>query len=66
MMSIHLGNRGSEDDNFVQFSNSLHELIHAGSLDHVYIMELPFYFNGNSEVGLVEYLLDVRLHMLTG
>lgn len=52
----YLGNGSGEDDYFVKLSNSLHELIHTRSLDHVDIVVLPLNLYGNSEVCLVQNL----------
>ena len=45
-----------ENDNFVKFTNSLHERIHTWSLDHIYIVILAFNFYRNGEIGLMEDL----------
>jgi len=48
--------RRSKDYNFVQFAHAFHELVDAGSFDHIYIMILTLYFHRYCEVGLVENL----------
>lgn len=42
-----------EDDNFVQLTNALHELIHARPFDDIDIMKLAFDLDRNREIGLV-------------
>ena len=49
----YLGNRCSENNNFVKLSNSFHESVDAGSLNHVHIMVLAFNLYRYSEVGLM-------------
>jgi hypothetical protein len=52
----YLGDGCSEDNNFVQLADALHELVDAWSLDDVYVVVLAFDLNGNGEVGLVQDL----------
>ena len=52
----YLGNRRSEDNNFIELAHSLHELIYTWPLDDIHIMVVSFDFNGYCEVGLVEDL----------
>jgi hypothetical protein len=49
----YLGNRGGEDDNFIQLAYPLHELVDTWSLDDIYVVVLAFNLNGDGEIGLV-------------
>lgn len=51
-----LGNRCSEDNNFVQFTHSLHELIDTWPLDNVNIMILTLDLHRDREVCLMQDL----------
>ena len=52
----YLGNGSSKYYNFVEFPNTLHELIDTRPLDDVDVMELALDLHGYSEISLVEYL----------
>ena len=49
----HFRDRSSENDNFIEFADSFHELIHTRSLDHVDVVILSFDLDGNGKVCLV-------------
>jgi hypothetical protein len=49
----YLGNRGGEDDNFIQLAYPLHELVDTWSLDDIYVVVLAFNLDGDGEIGLV-------------
>jgi hypothetical protein len=53
----YLRNRRCKDYNLIEFADSLHELIDAGSLNHVHIVVVTLNFDGNREVGLVKNLV---------
>jgi hypothetical protein len=52
----YLGDGSCKDHNLIELANSLHELVDAGSLDHVHIVVVTLNFDGNREVGLMEDL----------
>ena len=52
----YLGDRSSKHNHFIELTNSLHELIHAWSLDHINVVKLALDLDRYREVGLVEYL----------
>ena len=51
-----LRNRGSENDNFIKFSNSLHELIDTGSFNDIDIVIVALDLNRYCEICLMQYL----------
>lgn len=52
----YLGDRSREDDDFIQLSYPLHELIYTRSLYDVHIVVVALYFYRNGEIGLVKNL----------
>lgn len=52
----YLGHGGSKNNDFVKFSNSFHELVDAGSLDDIDVVELALDFHRDCKVGLVKNL----------
>lgn len=52
----YLGYGGREDNNFVELSNSLHELIDTWPLYYVDVVIVALDFHGDGKVGLVKYL----------
>ena len=56
-MRTDLGNRCSEDNDFIEFTNTLHELINTRTFDNIDIMILTLDLNWYGEVSLVKYLL---------
>jgi hypothetical protein len=57
----YLGDRSRENNNFVEFSYPLHELVHAGSLNDINIMIVALDLYRYCEIGLVQYLAFVSL-----
>lgn len=55
-----LADRRGKDDNFVELTDALHELINTRAFDDVDIMVRPFNFDRDSEIGLMEELNEVR------
>lgn len=45
-----------KDDNFIELTNTLHELINARSLNDVHVVVGSFDFDRDGEVGLMEEL----------
>lgn len=64
--STDLGDGSGKHDNFVEFTNTLHELVHAWPLDDINIVVCPFNLDWNGEVCLMEdlnrELMDVPLY----
>jgi hypothetical protein len=56
-VSTYLGHGRSEDDDFVEFANPLHELVHARTLDDIDVVIVALDLHGYCEIGLVENLL---------
>lgn len=55
--------RRSKDNNLIEFSNTLHELIDTRPFNNIYIVVLSFNFNWNCEVCLMEYLTLLGGHL---
>jgi len=51
-----LGHRGGKDDNLIELTNSLHELVDSWSLDYIDIMIVALNLHWYREVGLVQNL----------
>lgn len=56
MVQAHLRDRRRKDNNFVEFTDSLHELIYARSFYDVHIMIVALNFDRDGEVRLVQNL----------
>ena len=52
----HLGDRSSKNDDFVELTDPLHELINARSFDNVDVVILTLNLDRYRKIGLVEYL----------
>jgi len=49
----YLGDRSSENDDFIELAHPLHKLIHAWSLDNIDVMKLPLNLHRDSKICLV-------------
>ena len=56
---MYLGDGGCKDYDLVQLTHSLHELVHARSLDDIYIVVVTLNLHWYCEVCLVKYLGDM-------
>lgn len=61
VVSPYLRDRSGEDNHLVQLAHSLHELIDTRPLDHIHVVILSFDLDGDSEIGLMQYLEDVSV-----
>lgn len=64
MRVSYLGNRRSEDNDFIKLSNSLHELIHTRSFYDIDIVVVTLNLNRYREVGLVKNLLNGAVRII--
>jgi hypothetical protein len=62
IVGAYLGNRGGEDNNFIQLADPLHELVDTGSLDNIYVVILAFNLDGDGKVGLVQDLANISIN----
>jgi hypothetical protein len=65
--SPYLRNTGSENNNFIKLSDSLHELVDPRSFYHIYVVILALYFYWYGKVGLMENLgYNISIPILDG
>jgi hypothetical protein len=55
--ATYLGDRCGENNHFIEFTHSLHELVHAWPLDDVDVVIVTLNLNGYREIGLVQNLI---------
>ena len=63
-MLTYLGYRCCENNNLVELTHPLHERIYTWSLDHIYIVILALNLNWNSEICLMEDLINISMYFL--